>query len=360
MKSWRLMGSGESDERGSSHVSPKDVPTLIIDEPSAPVPIAADRLMSDRLDPRARLPLMSGFELDGSMFQAILNWVEDGVYFVDHHRLVRLWNSGAEAITGFAREEVMGEPCGNHWLCHVDEAGQNLCVNGCPLDRALNSDSPFEQDAFLQHKLGHRIPVRIRTFPLLDREGRHVGAVEVFRSTVAGRRQEQLIEELSHLALIDELTHLPNRRHFNLQLDRRLAELNRFNWPFGVLMIDLDHFKQVNDGHGHHVGDQVLHLVARTLLANCRSLDTIARWGGEEFAAIIANVREDELGKVAEKLRAMVETSGLRESSSAPVRVTISVGAAMARKNETAADLMKRVDAMLYAAKRAGRNRIGI
>jgi diguanylate cyclase (GGDEF)-like protein len=123
-------------------------------------------------------------------------------------------------------------------------------------------------------------------------------------------------------------------------------------------MIDLDHFKQVNDNHGHHVGDQVLHLVARTLLANCRSLDTVARWGGEEFAAIIANVREDELGKVAEKLRTMVEASGLRESASAPVRVTISVGGAMARPSEPPAELMKRADDMLYAAKRAGRNRV--
>jgi diguanylate cyclase (GGDEF)-like protein len=224
----------------------------------------------------------------------------------------------------------------------------------------VNSETPFEQDAYLQHKLGPRIPVRIKTWPLRDKQGQLIGAVEIFRSTILGRRQEQLIEELSHLALIDDLTHLPNRRHFDLQLDRRLAELNRFGWPFGVLMIDLDHFKQVNDGHGHHVGDQVLHLVARTLLANCRSLDTVARWGGEEFGAIIANVREDELRRVAEKFRTMVEASGLRESSSAPVRVTISIGCAMAQPNETAAELMKRADAMLYAAKRSGRNRVCI
>ena len=224
----------------------------------------------------------------------------------------------------------------------------------------MSRESPFENDAYLQHKLGHRIPVRIKTWPLHDRQGRMVGAVEVFRSTIAGRRQEQLIEELSHLALIDDLTRLPNRRHFDLQLDRRLAELNRFGWPFGVLMIDLDHFKQVNDGFGHHVGDQVLHLVARTLLANCRSLDTVARWGGEEFCAIIANVGVEELRKVAEKFRTMVEVSGLRESSSAPVRVTISTGGAMARPNETAAELMRRADDMMYAAKRSGRNRVCI
>jgi len=335
-------------------MSAKDVPYEIIDEPSAPVPLAADRLSSGLNLPLG--PMSQDFDFDHLVYQHILDRVEDGVYFVDRHKRIRLWNQGAEAITGFSREDVMGSPCGNHWLCHVDGDGQTLCANGCPLDRAVNSENAFENDAYLQHKLGHRIPVRIKTFPLRNRAGQLVGAVEIFRSTVEGRRQEQLIEELSHLALIDDLTHLPNRRHFDLQLDRRLAELNRFAWPFGVLMIDLDHFKQVNDGFGHHVGDQVLHLVARTLLANCRSVDVVARWGGEEFGAIIANVHEEELRKVAEKFRAMVEASGLRESSSAPVRVTISIGGAMARSNETAAELMRRADEKLYAAKRTGRN----
>jgi diguanylate cyclase (GGDEF)-like protein/PAS domain S-box-containing protein len=323
----------------------------------APLPIAAAKASA------LHLPVLSssaGFDYDPAIFALVLDHIEDGVYFVDREKRIRLWNAGAEAITGFARQDVLGEPCGNHWLCHVDEAGHMLCDDGCPIERAVAREEPQERDAFLQHKLGHRIPVHIKTWPLRDHEGQLVGAVEIFRSVLAGPRQEQLIEELSHLALIDDLTHLPNRRHFDLQLDRRLAELNRFAWPFGVLMIDLDHFKQVNDGFGHHVGDQVLHLVARTLLANCRSVDTVARWGGEEFGAIIANVREDELAKVAEKLRAMVETSGLRESSSAPVQITISIGCAMARPNETAGELMKRADDMLYTAKRSGRNRICI
>jgi diguanylate cyclase (GGDEF)-like protein/PAS domain S-box-containing protein len=337
-------------------VSPEDVPTLIIDEPSRPVPLADDASY-----PRRRLPLVGAtddFDLDPAAYEAVLDRVEDGIYFVDRRRRIRLWSHGAESITGFSRDDVLGGVCGNHSLCHVDGGGRLLCSQGCPLEHAIKQASPCENEAYLQHKLGHRIPVRIRSWPLRNRQGEIIGAVEVFRPTMVGRRQEQIIEELSQLALVDDLTHLPNRRHFDLQLDRRLAELNRFGWPFGVLMIDLDQFKQVNDNFGHHVGDQVLHMVARTLLANCRSLDTVARWGGEEFAAIIANVHNEELLRVAEKLRAMVESSGLRESSSAPVRVTISVGGAMARPNEPAADLMRRADDMLYAAKRSGRNRV--
>jgi diguanylate cyclase (GGDEF)-like protein len=160
--------------------------------------------------------------------------------------------------------------------------------------------------------------------------------------------------------MIDDLTMLPNRRHFDMQLDRRLAELGRFGWPFGTLMIDIDRFKRVNDSAGHQMGDEVLRLVARTLSSNCRGLDTIARWGGEEFTAIITNVREDELRLVAEKFRTMVEASGLREGESAPIHVTVSIGGAIARPNEIPAELMKRTDEMLYVAKRSGRNRVCI
>ena len=326
-------------------------------------------LMIEGPVPLTPLPFIQpglGFALDASLYHSILDQVDDGVYFVDREKRILLWNRSAERITGFNRSEVVGESCGNRWLCHIDASGRMLCTNGCPLQRAVDSGVPIEADAFLQHKQGHRIPVNIKTIPLRDRQNRLVGAVEVFRCTIDDQRQGKLIEELSHLAMIDDLTLLPNRRHFDLQLDRRLAELGRFGWPFGALMIDIDRFKLVNDSAGHQAGDEILRLVARTLSANCRALDTVARWGGEEFTAIITNVREDELRLVAEKFRAMVEASGLREceserdTTSAPLRVTISIGGAVAQPNETAAELMKRADEMMYAAKRAGRNRVCI
>jgi diguanylate cyclase (GGDEF)-like protein/PAS domain S-box-containing protein len=321
--------------------------------PSTPVPLV--------IDGPAALPLIEttpGFELDANLYHAILDQVEDGVYFVDRQRRVLLWNRGAEALTGYPRAEVIGDQCENRRLCHVDESGRLLCMTGCPLQVALDSGVPLEVDAYLQHKLGHRVPVRIKTSPVRNRQNQLVGAVEVFRGTSESLRKSRLIEELSHLAMIDDLTRLANRRHFDMQLDRRLAELNRFGWPFGTLMIDLDDFKQVNDKFGHQMGDQVLTLVSRTLSANCRPFDTIARWGGEEFSAIIANVHEEELTKVAEKFRAMIEASGLPASDGEPLRVTVSIGCAVAKANETAAELMKRTDEAMYAAKHGGRNRV--
>jgi diguanylate cyclase (GGDEF)-like protein/PAS domain S-box-containing protein len=325
---------------------------------ATPAPIIID----GPLGPAAR-PLVQpalGFTLDATVYHGILDQIEDGVYFVDRDKRILLWNRSAERITGFGRGEVIGENCGNRWLGHIDASGRLLCTNGCPLQRAVDTGVPIEADAFLQHKLGHRVPVKVKTVPLRDRNNQVVGAVEVFRSAVDDHQRGQLIQELSHLAMIDDLTMLPNRRHFDFQLDRRLGELGRFGWPFGTLMIDIDQFKQVNDRAGHQAGDEILRLVARTLSSNCRGVDTIARWGGEEFTAIITNVHEDELRLVAEKFRAMVEASGLREAESAPLQVTVSIGGAVARASDTAADLMKRADEMMYAAKRSGRNRVCI
>lgn len=297
-------------------------------------------------------------DLDVGVYHAIFDHLDDGVYFVDRRKRVLLWNRGAESITGFSRAEILGESCANRLLCHVDESGRLLCMTGCPLQIATDAGVPIEADAFLQHKLGHRIPVRIKASPVRNARNQLIGAVEIFKPTSAARRQDHLIEELSQLAMIDDLTRLPNRRHFDMQLERRLAELNRFGWPFGTLMIDLDDFKQVNDRFGHHAGDAVLQMVGRTLSANSRSLDTIARWGGEEFAAIIANVHAEELRKVAEKFRAMIDAGSVRDEDDEPLRITVSIGCAVARPDESATELMKRTDEMLYVAKRSGRNRV--
>jgi diguanylate cyclase (GGDEF)-like protein/PAS domain S-box-containing protein len=298
------------------------------------------------------------FNPDPTLYKGILDEIEDGVYVVDRTECIQSWNKGAEAITGFSRSEVLGRTCADNLLCHVDSSGRFLCTNGCPLRRVFTTGIPIETDAFLHHKDGHRVPVHIKTKPVRDQQGRVMGAVEVFRRASESERQTRVIEELSQLALIDELTRLPNRRLFDIQLERRLAEFDRFGWPFGVLMIDIDRFKRINDDFGHQIGDDILRLVARTLSANCRSLDTIVRMGGDEFAAIIANVHDEDLRKVAEKLRSMIEMSGLRGSAQERLRTTISIGVAKAKPNEAGTDIVKRADDLLYAAKKAGRNRV--
>jgi diguanylate cyclase (GGDEF)-like protein len=159
------------------------------------------------------------------------------------------------------------------------------------------------------------------------------------------------------MALLDPLTELPNRRCINLQLRSRIDELKRYEWPCGVLFIDIDNFKVVNDEYGHGIGDKVLKMVGRTLSSSLRSYDILGRYGGEEFFAIVANVDSAQLYSFADRLRLLVEQSSLTTGSDT-VSVTISIGATLARSNDTLDTVIKRADRLMYHSKTAGRNRI--
>ena len=105
------------------------------------------------------------------------------------------------------------------------------------------------------------------------------------------------------MALLDPLTQLGNRAYTRMMLSSRLDELRRYGWPFGLLFVDVDYFKRVNDSHGHEVGDKTLRAIATTLLKSLRPFDFLGRWAGDEFLALIVNIGRDALSTVAERAR---------------------------------------------------------
>ncbi|WP_412480236.1 diguanylate cyclase [Azonexus sp. IMCC34839] len=163
-------------------------------------------------------------------------------------------------------------------------------------------------------------------------------------------------EELFRLATHDDLTGLSNRRCFTEELERELLRGKRSGQPSAVLMIDLDHFKQVNDTYGHAVGDRVLRHFASQARQALREIDTLARIGGEEFAAILPQADADSALAAAERLRAEIERSILNvEGLSLPI--TASIGVSLTREEDVGyGSILKRADQALYAAKNAGRN----
>ena len=163
------------------------------------------------------------------------------------------------------------------------------------------------------------------------------------------------MKELERLALFDQLTQLPNRRYIDTFLENQIRDYQVLGIPFGVLMMDLDFFKKVNDAYGHDVGDAVLKMVANTFLGAVRKNDFIGRWGGEEFVAILRGVTHLELRTIAEKVCKLVAKSGLTRGEDY-IRLTISIGAAMAGSEDTAATLVQRADRALYMSKNNGRN----
>jgi diguanylate cyclase (GGDEF)-like protein len=227
----------------------------------------------------------------------------------------------------------------------------------CPLAASITDGKPREAEIYMHHKDGHRIPVSVRISPLTDREGAIIGGIELFTDISNQAANTLRVKELEKLALLDNLTQLANRNYVEREIQNRFEEKKRFNVPFGILFIDIDHFKKFNDRYGHDVGDDVLKVVAKTFIANARSFDLFGRWGGEEFLGIIRNINSKDLELLGNKLRSLIENSYiLRENEK--LRVTISIGATPVNENDTIDSLIKRADILLYKSKTEGRNRL--
>lgn len=289
-------------------------------------------------------------------YKRILDNLGDGIYFTDRLRRITYWNVGAERITGYRSEDVIGTCCSDNLLMHVDDSGTILCHGLCPLAHTMADGKPREAEVYLHHKDGHRVPVTVRATPIYD-GGSVVGAVETFRDHTTKIAALQKIEQLQKEAYMDGLTSVGNRRYTELILQQCFSDMSFHQVPFGVLYIDIDHFKKVNDTFGHAVGDQVLTMVAQTLAANVRAFDFVGRWGGEEFLVVVVNVDPAGLNAVAEKLRSLVEHSRLTVGG-ADIQVTISIGAAIASSVNAVGDLVERADQLLYQSKNSGRNRV--
>ena len=173
------------------------------------------------------------------------------------------------------------------------------------------------------------------------------------------RELAQAVEHIQALATRDELTGLPNRRYMLEVMRLEGLSVQRSSQPMLMALLDLDHFKAVNDTHGHAAGDLALQTFARTVMASVRGTDILARWGGEEFVLLMGNTQTEEGTQVLERVRAAVATTpvALPEGSTV-LRLTVSVGAAQLRAGETPTALLQRADEALYEAKRLGRNRV--
>jgi len=169
---------------------------------------------------------------------------------------------------------------------------------------------------------------------------------------------QALIDGLCELSLKDPLTGLHNRRYFNAVIESEIDRVARTGEAALLLMIDIDRFKQVNDDHGHLVGDAVLQAVARAIRSCMRPMDTVARYGGEEFAIILPACQFSFGSRIAERVRQTVEAMPIAVSSTQHLNVTISIGGAYAIQwiRSTASLWTDRADAQLYHAKASGRN----
>ncbi|AZO02271.1 diguanylate cyclase [Mesorhizobium sp. M2A.F.Ca.ET.037.01.1.1] len=189
-------------------------------------------------------------------------------------------------------------------------------------------------------------------YPLIRGQVREEGKLRAMTVSLSARSQT-----LEQAALTDGLTGMQNRRYFDDALREYLHEFRRIDRPVGLMILDLDHFKQVNDTHGHDVGDEVLRAVATCLRGMTRYHDVVARLGGEEFAVVTPNMDVELLARFAERIRKAIANLSIL-SGNVRLKVTTSVGLAVWDHKESAEDFYRRADRQLYEAKKQGRNRV--
>ena len=308
--------------------------------------------------PSACFPASSSNETN-SLFRDAMDSLPDGVYITDRERRITYWNRAAEELTGYQAEEVIGKRCADNVLMHVDDSGCLLCEGDCPLSRTLVDGRPHRGDIYLHHKSGHRVPVEVRVRAIWSRNGEVTGAVEVFSDNSRQKAVRERAKELAKFAYLDPTSQVGNRRYVEQELSRQLDQHSKHGTPFGIILVDLDEFKKINDTYGHAAGDAALVTVARTL-SNClRASDVIGRWGGDEFLAILPGITREVLAKTSEKLRGLVAQSAVCLDAT-EIQVTVSLGAAMASPGDSLDSLLKRADQHLYSSKQSGRNRVSL
>ena len=290
----------------------------------------------------------------------ILDNIYGGVYYVDKNRKIKYWNKEAEEITGFSKEEVIEKHCYDNILKHIDDNGKKLCENGCPLHAAINDGKKREANVYLHHKEGQRVPVTIRIVPLKNEKNKIIGAVELFFKNKQVKSLEDKINDLRKENYKDELTDINNRKFLKEVLDKIISrdDIKKDNIAFCFL--DIDDFKYINDTYGHLVGDKILSMVAKTLKNNVRHADKAFRWGGDEFALILFDIKNDEkLKKLLKRLQSLINGSFINHKQN-ELSVTMSFGAAKLKKDDTLKSLTKKADKNMYESKKMGKDAITI
>ena len=298
---------------------------------------------------------------DRNFFKEIVDNLYDGVYFLDRDRVITYWNKGAERIAGYSVNDTVGHSCRDRLLNHVTANGVELCKKSCPLTAVMKDGIPREAEVYLHHKNGHRVPVVVRGTPLMDEEGNIIGAIETFSNNNKLIKARREVNKSRQAALTDSLTGIGNRRYVDGRLRAAIAESDVNENPVGLIIFDIDNFKLFNNTYGHNTGDKVLCMVASTFRNAVRTTDTIGRWGGEEFIAILNNIKDTErsLRTVAEKVRSLIERSRL-DLGDQSLTVTVSVGATFLLPGDTPESVVERADKLMYTSKNAGRNRVSI
>ena len=280
----------------------------------------------------------------------VLDNLYDGVYTVTKMRKITYWNRAAEAITGYSAEEIGNLHCYEGPLKHVDSEGRDLCAHGCPLSWAMAHRQNHQEDIFLHHKDGHRIPVRVKVTPLYDAAGATIGATELFSDHTEQMLALERLDELEKVALLDPLTRLANKAYLESELQRYLHEMVRQPKHVGILVIEIDAMESLSAELDMPTRDRLLQVVAESLRKNCRPFDLFGHLHEGCFVGLIHDVTSNQLYTVGRKLGILIGTSTFLLGDRL-VGVTASIGGTILQPDDTFQAAMARSERQLQIAR---------
>lgn len=284
--------------------------------------------------------------------QVTLDAIGDAVMTIDLAGRVTYLNAVAEIMTGWPGKEALGRPFDEVFRV-IDAATRQPVAN--PAQRAIAENRKVGLDAncLLLGRDGGELAIEDSATPIHCRDGRVTGAVIVFHDVSASRA---MTLKMAHLAQHDFLTGLPNRVLLTERLTQAIGLAHRYQKQVGLLFLDLDNFKHVNDSLGHGVGDQLLQSVAERLSICVRATDTVCRQGGDEFVILLAETEHpDDAAHVADKLLAAF--AALHDIDGHALHVTLSIGISIYPDDGTDVDtLLQHADTAMYHVKTSGRS----
>ena len=322
--------------------------------------------MSEEAARTAFFPSQGG--ADCLAYQQILDTLSQGLAVVDRQLRVVLWNRWMELHSGLDREQVLGRVItdlfpeltgkGFTWKAQQVFKLGNYAFFSQKLHRYL---FPLTSAQYLQNRF-ERMQQNAVLAPLRGQSGQveHV-CISVTDSTDMVMYQERLEEtsrRLEQMSQTDHLTQVANRRHLFDRLSQEISRAQRLDEPLSLTILDVDHFKLINDNHGHLCGDQVLMQLADLLKESLRRYDLVGRYGGEEFCLVLPNTKLDDALHLVDRLRQKVSEYKFGCNGDG-LRITVSAGIASSQQcaDASADQLLCLADEALYRAKTAGRNR---
>ena len=292
-----------------------------------------------------------------SLFEEkLIDAMHDGVLFVDIDARIDLWSKGAERLTGVSTGAATGRIFSPNLLDMCNSIGRRVSDDNCPVARALATRSQLRQRLQILGRQGHHVAIDLHAIPVVGPKNELLGATVLLHDAQPEASLEEKCEALNAKITLDPMTQVANRAEFDRMQALFIEAHAQANMPCSLIMVDIDHFKSINDTYGHQAGDQAIITLANLLKSMCRAGDLVARYGGEEFAVLCADCNNATAASRAETLRRKV--SETPQSSLGNKRITASFGVTELQNGDNPESMLRRADRALLMAKEQGRNQV--